>query len=317
MDNGQQISESTNQQINKSTILTNKWNQLAVLLFLMGINILIFSLLASGSSYLIWQSVSADNPAAAKYTNTILMIGIFGLTSLVYVWMVNRRKPFAYLKMNRGIQWNTVLLLVLILCVSLPTLGWIIKWNEGLHLPQALTAVEQWMLEKEDSLAILTKQMLAGTTLSVLFVNLLAMAVVPAVCEEMFFRGVLLSWLKDCFRNKHLAVWLSAIVFSAIHVQFFGFFPRMLLGVYLAYLVLWTGSLWTAVIAHFLNNAIVVIAAFLYNAGYTAIDYEQIGSGGEKGWVIVLSCFVTAAFVGYLWKNRDDKELRVVNSEKD
>ena len=289
-------------------LLNNKWNQLAAFLCLLGINTLIFTFLASGSSYLIWQSVSMDNPAVAKYINTVTMIGVLGFTSLLYTLMVNRRKPFAYLKMNKGVQWNTILLLMLILCACMPALSWIIKWNEGLHLPQSLSAIEQWMQEKEDVLAVLTKQMLAGTSLSVLFANLLAMAVVPAICEEMFFRGVLLSWLKDSFRNKHLAVWLSAIIFSAIHIQFFGFFPRMLLGAYFGYLFLWTGSLWTVIIAHFLNNAIVVIAAFLYNIGYTTTDYQQIGNGGEKIWVIVLSLCVTTTLIWHLWKNRREND---------
>jgi membrane protease YdiL (CAAX protease family) len=115
----------------------------------------------------------------------------------------------------------------------------------------------------------------------------------------LFFRGVLLSWLKDSFRNKHLAVWLSAIVFSAIHIQFFGFFPRMLLGAYLGYLFLWTGSLWTSVLAHFLNNAIVVITAFLFNIGYIATNYDMENSG-ENGWLVALSFGVTVVLIGYL-----------------
>ena len=275
----------------------NKWNQLAILLCLLGGNILIFSLLASGSSFLIWQSTSMDNPAVVRYINTFVAVGVFGFTAGLYALIVSQRKPIAYLKLNQGIRGNTVFWLLLILCASMPALSWIIKWNEGLHLPQALSAVEQWMRTQEETLGVLTKQLLAGTSGSVLAANLLAIAIVPAICEELFFRGVLLTWLKDSFRNKHLAVWLSAIVFSAIHVQFFGFFPRMLLGVYLGYIFLWTGSLWAPIIAHFLNNAIAVVAAFLHNIGYIAADYEQIGNGGEKGWVIVLSCCITAFLI--------------------
>ena len=284
--------------------LSNKWNQLAVFLLTLGFNVIVFSLLALGTSQLIWQSIDINDPAIVKYTNTVVMIGVFGFTSLFYAYLVNNRKTFTYLKMNKGVQWNTVFLIVLIFCVSMPVLSWIIKWNEGLHLPQTFSNVEQWMRVEEEKLAVLTKQMLEGTSLSVLFANLLAIAVVPAICEELLFRGVLLTWLKDSFRNKHLAVWLSAIVFSAIHIQFLGFFPRMLLGVYLGYLFLWTGSLWTAIIAHFLNNAVLVVAAFLYNIGYMTTDYEQIGNGGEKTWVIILSCCLTVVFIWYLWRNR-------------
>ena len=285
-------------------LLKNKWNQLAVFLLILGVNIIIFSLLAVGTAYIIWQSISMNDPAIVRYVNSVTMVGTFGFTALLYAFIVNRRKSFAYLKMDKGFKWNIVILLALIFCASMPALSWIIKWNEGLHLPQALSSIEQWMREQEEMLATLTKQMLSETSLSVLFANLLAMAIVPAICEELLFRGVLLSWLKDSFRNKHLAVWLSAIVFSAIHVQFFGFFPRMLLGVYLGYLFLWTGSLWASMTAHFLNNAVAIIAAYFFNIGYTTTDYEQVGGGGEKVWIVVLSFCVTATLIWYLWKQR-------------
>ena len=263
-----------------------------------------FSLLALGTSYLIWQSVSTNDPTSVRYINSVIIVGTFGFSALAYAFIANNRKPFVYLKMDKGFKWGTFLILVLILCTSMPALSWIIKWNEGLHLPQILASVEQWMREKEDISALLIKNMLSGTTLSVLFSNILAMAIVPAICEELFFRGVLLPWLKNSFHNKHLAVCLSALIFSAIHVQFFGFFPRLLLGAYLGYLFLWTGSLWMPIIAHFLNNAIVVVPAFLYNAGFITTDYEQIGNGDGEIWTIATSFCLTAVLVWYLWTNK-------------
>jgi membrane protease YdiL (CAAX protease family) len=283
-------------------LLNNRWNQLAVLLLIVGINMLFFSSLALGTAYVIWQSVSMDDPVIAKYMNSVIIAGTFGFSALVYAFIVNNRKPFAYLKMDKGFKWSTFLLLVLVLCASMPALSWIVKWNEGLHLPQALSSVEQWIREKEETAAAMGKNMISGTSLSVLFANLLAMAVVPAICEELLFRGALLSWLKNSFHNKHLAVWLSALVFSAIHLQFFGFFPRLLLGAYLGYLFLWTGSLWVSITAHFLNNAVIVVAAFLYNIGYITTDYEQVGSGGGEVLAIVLSLCATTVMVWYLWK---------------
>ena len=288
-----------------------RWNQLSLFLLIVGINMILIHYLAWGTAHLLWQSISLDNPASnlenpaiVRYINTVTSIVVFGFSSLLYAFIVNNGKPFSYLKMDKGFKWNRLLLLLLIFCASLPALSWIIKWNEGLHLPQTLSAIEQWMREQEETSTVLTKQMLSGTSLSVLFANLLAMAIVPAVCEELFFRGALLSWLKNSFGKKHLAVWLSAIIFSAIHVQFFGFLPRMLLGAYFGYLFLWTGSLWTAIVAHFLNNAVIVVTAFLYNTGYITTDYEQIGNGGEKVWAIFLSFGITTILMGKLWKDR-------------
>jgi len=287
-------------------LLKNRWNQLAVFLFILGVNMIFFNLFAWGTAALFWESISLANltPAAARYINSVSAIGTFGLTALIYAFIINNRKPFSYLKMNTCIQWREVLLIVLLFGISMPALGWIIKWNEGLHLPQFFSSAEQWMRKQEDLATYLTKQMLSDTSIFALFASLFAMAVVPAICEELLFRGALLSWLKDGFKNKHLAVWLSAFIFSAIHVQFFGFFPRLLLGVYLGYLFIWTGSLWVPIIAHFLNNAVTVIAAYLFNMGYINTDYEQFGDVGEKSWIILLSALITALLVWNFWKNR-------------
>ena len=295
--------------------MKDRWNQLAVFLFIVGVNMVLFAYIASGTARLFFHTASLDSPEIARYINIVVGIGAFGISTLLYAFFVNSGKPFIYLKMNKGIKWENILLILLILCAYMPALSWIIEWNEGLHLPQAFASIEQWMRTKEDASAILTQQMLLGNSLPVLFANLLAMAIVPAICEELVFRGVLLSWLKNSFHKKHLAVWLSAIVFSAIHIQFFGFFPRLLLGVYLGYLFLWTGSLWSCILAHFLHNAIVVVAAFLHNIGYIAGDYQQLGNGGGNPWIIVISFCITTALIWCLWKNKEKKNENGVGND--
>ena len=104
--------------------------------------------------------------------------------------------------------------------------------------------------------------------------NYLALAffsitILPAICEEFVFRGVLQPLLSKQLRNVHLGIWISAAIFSAIHFQFYGFLPRLLLGVILGYLVFWSGSLWTAVIAHFANNSIAFWMFRYYGAAET------------------------------------------------
>jgi membrane protease YdiL (CAAX protease family) len=128
-----------------------------------------------------------------------------------------------------------------------------------------------------------------------LFVNLLVMALLPAVCEEMMFRG----WLQRALGQSvdyHTAIWVSAIVFSAIHFQFYGFIPRMLIGAALGYLYYYTGSLWAPIIAHFTNNAAAVVTAFLSYNGYTSIDFDLIGTG-DTWYLSVASVAVCVALM--------------------
>jgi membrane protease YdiL (CAAX protease family) len=87
------------------------------------------------------------------------------------------------------------------------------------------------------------------------FVAFLSIAVIPAVCEELVFRGVIMPLLGKMTKNIHASIWITAMLFSLIHVQFYGFLPRLLMGALLGYLVVWSGSLWGSIVAHFVNNA--------------------------------------------------------------
>jgi len=100
----------------------------------------------------------------------------------------------------------------------------------------------------------------------------------------------------ECFKNKHLGVWSAAIVFSAFHMQFYGFLPRMLMGAYLGYLFLWSGSLWVSIAAHFANNGMAVFLIWLSNRGVVKADVDTIGTGGEMEWIpVIVSCIMIVA----------------------
>lgn len=142
--------------------------------------------------------------------------------------------------------------------------GWLIpegSWIEAIAKPL------------EEQAEAMTLSMLAGTEMSDLYLNLLMVAVLPAICEEFVFRGVLQPLIAKASKNVHVGVWVSAFLFSFIHFQFFGFIPRMLIGVFLGYLVVHMASIWPAVLAHFLNNASAVVGYFLVNRG----DFPSMG----------------------------------------
>lgn len=172
-----------------------------------------------------------------------------------------------------------LLLVILIMIASMPFMEWTVIWNQKMVLPDFLKGIEAWMKEKEELAAKMTIQLITVRSNFDFVVNLIMIAVLPAIGEELMFRGGVQRSLERSFGNPHLAIWLSAIIFSAIHVQFYGFVPRMLLGAGFGYLYYFSGSIWYAMFAHFLNNAYAVCAAFYMQKHHMPLDKadEPIG----------------------------------------
>lgn len=160
-----------------------------------------------------------------------------------------------------GLKKPRVLLLFLVLAimiVSMPLMEWTAIWNQKMTFPQGLKLLEDWMKESEEAAMKMTIQLLTVRNNWDFVVNLVMIAVLPAIGEELMFRGGVQRSINNMFGNHHAAIWISAIIFSTIHMQFYGFVPRMLLGAGFGYLYYYSGSIWYAMLAHFLNNAYAV-----------------------------------------------------------
>ena len=118
--------------------------------------------------------------------------------------------------------------------------------------------------------------------------------------EELTFRGVLQQGLTRRMKSPHVAIILSAAIFSFIHFQFYGFLPRMFLGILLGYMFYITGSLWTSITMHFVNNGTAVVLYYLNNKGIIDIDPEHFGEM-QYPWLTTISFVVTAALIGWCW----------------
>ena len=143
-----------------------------------------------------------------------------------------------------------------------PIVGVVNEWNQAISLPEFLAPLEAWMREAENTAAQLQERFLSGTSYLDLLINIVVMAITPAICEELLFRGVIQNQLAKWLKNVHVAVWVAAIIFSAIHFQFYGFFPRMILGAALGYLLVYGKSLWLPIVAHCFNNFMAVVVAW-------------------------------------------------------
>lgn len=221
-------------------------------------------------------------------------IGLF-LTPAILLAVVERTKltNFYGLKAPK-VNW---LLWIAILSVCwMPLMGLANVWNQKMVFPEFLAGVERWMRPMEDSAAKATEAILKMKNLGDLVVNLLVIAVTPAICEELIFRGAVQRTVFRIKSNPHVAIWISAMIFSAIHFQFYGFLPRLLLGAAFGYVYYFTGSIWYAVFAHFLNNAYAVCVAYylqMNNQSYTnADDIDMPWYGYVISAILTLALFV-------------------------
>jgi len=284
-------------------------NQLAVFFLLLGINFILCSLFIGLTAIMFFgaEFFTEDYPSSAevlRYVSSVTEIGVFGLTAFVFAFLVNDKKPMPYLQLRCGVPVLSYLFLVLIIVASIPALSYVIEWNESIKLPQFMSSIEAWMREQEDSLNGISSLMMSGNTVGILLINLLVIAIIPAVCEEFLFRGVILTWFRNIFRNVHVAVFLSAFIFSAIHFQFYGFVPRFLMGLFFGYLFVWTGSIIPCIIAHFINNGTAVIASYLYNKQLIDTEYSDFGNVGDNYFLIAISVIFTSVFIYLLYRKR-------------
>ncbi len=171
-------------------------------------------------------------------------------------------EPKEELKLSSFGKGKNYLYGIIALVALLPIVGVVNEWNQAISLPDILAPLEAWMREAEDAATALQERFLSGTSYWDLIVNIVVMAITPAICEELLFRGVIQNQLEKWFKNAHIAVWVAAIIFSAIHFQFYGFFPRMILGAALGYLLVYGKSLWLPIVAHALNNFMAVVVAW-------------------------------------------------------
>jgi membrane protease YdiL (CAAX protease family) len=225
-----------------------------------------------------------------KFIQTFSTIGSFIFPAFCIAYLFSPQ-PIAYLSLNKKATGGSILLVVLALLVALPLINFTGELNSRMSLPSFLSSVENWMRESEDKATELFKYFLdMHSTGDVLF-NLFMMALLPAIGEELIFRGIIQRIFSAWLKNIHVAVWLSAILFSAFHFQFYGFLPRMMLGVMFGYLLVWSGSLWLPMVAHFVNNAAIVIMTYLFREDLIGVDADTIGTQSDYVSVLVsLAC---------------------------
>jgi membrane protease YdiL (CAAX protease family) len=238
-----------------------------------------------------------------KYFQVISHLGLFIIPSLILAWLLGRQTS-RYLYLNHIPRKNILVMSGVLIFAAVPFINYVLELNMQLHLPGSLEGVEEWMRSMEQNAEKTTRAFLAVETTQGLLFNLFMIAVIPAIGEELMFRGVLMRIFIRWTRSNHLAVLITAIIFSAIHMQFFGFLPRFILGILFGYLVVWSGSLWPAIIAHFVNNAAAVTFYYLFQHQISEGAFENISQGPAGVGFAVGSLLVTLLIMFYIYRKR-------------
>lgn len=246
-----------------------------------------------------------ENIALQKYIQIVSQFGTFIFPVIIFAFLAGRNIA-AYLKLDIPPRSASLILAFAAFLALLPFINWLMLVNEQIHLPQFLSGLEEWMRASEDQAQRIADAFLGDTSIKGLIINIFMIGILAAAGEELVFRGIGIRLLDEWMHNKHLAIWISAIAFSALHLQFYGFLPRVVLGVVLGYLFVWTGSLWIPIITHFLNNGLAVVLMYLYNKGSIASNPEEFGSTGEWA-LILLSLAVFAGIMYWIYRNENKK----------
>ena len=228
-----------------------------------------------------------DNISVLKFFQTVQSIGVFIIPPFIIAWFLHDR-PSVFLQYDRRPDLISILLVIATIYFANPLINWMTEINATLSLPEWMNPVEMWMKNSEDQANQLTTAFLSTTSLSILFSNILMIGILPAIGEELLFRGIVQQLFKKKFGNAHLAIWISAAIFSALHMQFFGFLPRLVLGAMFGYMLEWSGSLWLPMIAHFVNNTTAIIAYYLMQKGLIGNGIDKTGTSSDGSTYLVL-----------------------------
>ncbi|RWY52411.1 CPBP family intramembrane glutamic endopeptidase [Mucilaginibacter gilvus] len=231
------------------------------------------------------------------------------ISSVIFARFVVK-EPKDLMGVAKPFPWQTLIVVFFIMMLCLPLIELLSRVNQHLNLPASLKGLEKMIRESEDRAQKLTEAILKMNTIGDMLKNLLLVGLLTAIAEEFMFRGVLQPILYRWTKNQHVAVWVTAAIFSAFHLEFFGFLPRVLLGGLMGYFAIWSGSIWPAVWAHFVNNGSAVIVTYLYQQKKIKINPDDTHTFTYSGYIFSAIIVIILLLV---YKNITSGKKQAVN----
>ena len=291
-------------QLITSLLIITLWGTLFFYFFAF-IGSLIFK--TSISEMLVVPSSNADSwkTSVLKYVQVSQQIALFIIPGIIISLLLSTKGESFY-KIKRSPEAFNLIMVIMLALMIIPVTMYTGMLNSRMNFPDWLSGLEKWMRTKEDVASGLTVLLVKSSDIPELLLSILILAVVPAIAEEMIFRGVLQQLLCKIFRSDNWGIWITAILFSAVHLQFFGFLPRLILGLCFGYLFFWSGNLWLPVLAHFVNNFVPVVMA--YFPGWSDLN-EKTESFTNKQLTLPLIALFLSAIILYYFRSEYRKNL--------
>ncbi len=251
-----------------------------------------------------FTNIAQANYGAPHIQNALWILQFFGtttpilITPLIFSHFIVK-EPDAYIKSSFNFSWILIVLAFAIMLLSNPMIELLSNINQKMALPPFLKGIENWMRKSENDTKKISDLMMQMNTIWGMFFNLVFIGLLTAIVEETLFRGCLQTILICWMKNKHVAIWTTAILFSAFHMEFFGFLPRLLLGLLFGYFTLWSGSILPSIWAHFINNGSVVVITYLSQRKLININIDDAHVFNYTGYII---SFIITLFLLLLYR---------------
>lgn len=248
--------------------------------------LLIFDIEMSQIAVSVADPMNPANLSLLKYLQILQGMGLFILPALLIAILFFEKGPKQF-GFREGPSFISIFWVMVVVFFGLPVINQLTSWNMSLKLPEFLSGIEEAMKRMEDSAALLTEAFLSTKSIWGLMVNLIMIAVIPAIGEELFFRGILQKFFIDWTKNPLRGILIVAFLFSFFHLQFYGFLPRFYLGVLFGLMYYWSGTIWLPIIAHFINNGAAVLVYFFFGKEVVEQSLDSVGTL-ENNWFLFL-----------------------------
>ncbi|MDA8886210.1 CPBP family intramembrane metalloprotease [Bacteroidia bacterium] len=248
---------------------------------LAGLGMVLFSFIQYGKFEGVSELISLVDDL--KASPVLLKLFVFFTSSLPLIVAVLitmqfiKASPSIYLLWNRPKNMRWFWLSLVFVIAGIPLMGFLLELNNLIDFTR-WPEFHTWLLTQENTNNEMYEAMIGPKTALSFLTSVLFMALLPAVAEELFFRGFLMNVFHGLFKNIHISVFVTALIFSLVHTQFMKAIPMMFLAVIFGYAVYWTSSIWTSILAHFLNNFLAVVQLYLFTDG----DYNQAIEQGQQ-----------------------------------
>jgi len=279
--------------------MSNHWKELRIIVLIIFSAFVLLNLVISG--YYILSGGISSSGIENLLEDRVLMLSLNSLSIMIFI------SPYFYVNKlsNYSIKIfpinSTPVILVLLSTFFFMILNsGVIEWNKSINFPEFMNSFETWAFNKEKELEKITIFLVSFENNWEFLFGILSIALIPGICEEYLFRGVLQKNFYLISKNIHIAVWLSAFFFSALHLQFYGFFPRMLLGVLFGYIYYWSGSIVYPMIAHIFNNFFSLTIFYFSQKGLLNENFEVSVNSSPK---IPMALIIISAvlFIGFMY----------------